>query len=104
MNAYFWGVMILVGMTVVGAYLVHRAMVVKGPRRELPSDPGERLGRALEDMRLRGIATPEELAAATEVSQELAPEAKPASEPAPLAGRRTKPSSRRRSRRGRALR
>lgn len=97
MNVYFWGVMILVGLTVVGAYFVHRAMVVKGPRRELPSDPGERLGRALEDMRLRGIATPEELAAATEVSQELAPEANPTSEPAPLAGHRTKPTSRRRS-------
>jgi len=97
MNAYFWGVIILLGLTVVGAYFVHRAMVVKGPRRELPSDPGERLGRALEDMRLRGIATPEELLAATEVSRELAPEVTPTSEPAPLAGHRTKPVSRRRS-------
>jgi len=97
MNAYFWGVMILVGLIVVGACFVHRAMVVKGPRRELPSDPGERLGRALEDMRLRGIATPEELLAATEVSRELAPEVTPTSEPAPLDDHRTKPTSRRRS-------
>ncbi len=70
-STYVWAAAIIVAAIALGAYFVHRARRLGGPSRP-PVGPRERLSRALEDMRLKGIATPEELSAQTEAAEELA--------------------------------
>jgi len=70
MSASVWGIVIIAAFVAFGVYLVRRTWALRGPTRK-PLDIDQRFDRALEDMRGKGIATPEELTAQTEASQEL---------------------------------
>lgn len=72
LGVYLWAFVIVAAFIGVGAFFVRRAYTLnRNPSRPtLP--PRERMERALIDMRLRGIATPEELSAQTEAAQEIA--------------------------------
>ncbi len=50
-------------------FVRRRSMVYRAPPRD-HLEPGERFEEALEDMRLRGSASPEELSAQTEAARE----------------------------------
>lgn len=72
LEAYLWAILIVVALIALGVFFIRRAARLnRNPSRPyLP--PKERFRRALIDMRLKGIATPEELSAETEASEELA--------------------------------
>ena len=60
---------VIAAVALVGLRLARRAAAVRpAPRRYLP--PGERFREALEDMRLRSGANPEDLSAQTEAARE----------------------------------
>lgn len=70
-STYLWAVLIIAAAVAIGAFFVQRAWAVKGPPRPTVG-PGKKFVRSLEDMRLKGIATPEELSAETEAAEDLA--------------------------------
>ncbi len=74
MNIYLWATIILAAVFIVGVALVRRAQEARAPViTSHPKTPGGRdatdtegrLNEALEEMRLRGIQTPEDFAAIT---------------------------------------
>jgi len=67
----YYLIALIVGAVGLGLYFIrrHNAFVRQAPRGHL--EPSERLADSLEDMRLKGTATPEELSAGTEAAREL---------------------------------
>jgi len=67
----YYLIALIIGAVVLGLYFIrrHNTLVRTAPRGHL--EPSERLADALEDMRLKGTATPEELSAETEAAREL---------------------------------
>lgn len=69
MSVYLWIAGLVVAFAVVGGLLVRRAMRVRPAPRETHEFP-ERFADALEDMRLHGVATPEDLSVQTLAARE----------------------------------